>query len=195
MKWILSIFVIFITQIHTDAQANFAEIVKECEGAYSDIGDIRQRNLRSLNCLVGKKIPNLSLPLMSGGRFEMSQYEDDIVLLNFWFSKCAPCIAEMPILNKLHKKFSSKGVRFVSLSIDSKAQLEGLMSDLPKINFPIAYGAKETINHELGILYGFPMTIILDKGGIIKYIQVGGAGQSALESLYGTLSTHIQLCL
>ena len=48
-----------------------------------------------------------------------------VLLINFWATWCAPCIAEFPEFVMIDKTYRSKGVRMVSISTDEKSDLEG----------------------------------------------------------------------
>ena len=48
-----------------------------------------------------------------------------VLLINFWATWCAPCVAEFPEFVMIDKTYRSKGVRMVSISTDEKSDLEG----------------------------------------------------------------------
>lgn len=48
----------------------------------------------------------------------LRDFRGQLVLLNFWATWCAPCIAEMPALNELHEHFRDRGFQVVSISTD-----------------------------------------------------------------------------
>jgi peroxiredoxin len=48
-----------------------------------------------------------------------------VLLINFWATWCAPCVAEFPEFVMIDKHYRSKGVRTVSISTDEKSDLEG----------------------------------------------------------------------
>ncbi len=48
-----------------------------------------------------------------------------VLLLNFWATWCAPCVAEFPEFVMIDKNYRAKGVRMVSISTDEKSDLEG----------------------------------------------------------------------
>lgn len=48
---------------------------------------------------VGKKAPDFVLTDLDGEKHQLSDYEGEGVLLNFWATWCKPCEKEMPFLN------------------------------------------------------------------------------------------------
>ena len=61
-------------------------------------------------------VPNFALPLLDGpsgsatGKFlKLANLEDQVVLVNFWASWCAPCKIEFPSLIKLASKYNKGG--------------------------------------------------------------------------------------
>jgi peroxiredoxin len=47
-----------------------------------------------------------------------------VLLINFWATWCAPCIAEFPEFVMIDKNYRSKGVRMVAISTDEKSDIE-----------------------------------------------------------------------
>lgn len=70
----------------------------------------------------GQKVPDFTLTDLE--EKETNLYEiladNELVLVEFWASWCAPCIASFPKLKELHSTFNKDGFEIVSVSIDSK---------------------------------------------------------------------------
>lgn len=98
----------------------------------------------------------------------------NVILINFWFAACPPCVSEMEALNRLYRQFkNNKNFRFISFTFESPRKLVQL-----KKRFRILYPVYSISNQEcyrLNRNNGFPTTIILDRYGIIRYITYGGS--------------------
>src|SRR5262245_23129895 len=53
-----------------------------------------------------------------GTTFTIADLPGKAKVINFWATWCAPCLHEMPLLNDLSKKYASKDVTFVAVSVD-----------------------------------------------------------------------------
>ena len=51
-------------------------------------------------------------------RLTLADFRGQIVLLNFWATWCAPCIRELPSLDRLQAQLKSSGVTIIALSLD-----------------------------------------------------------------------------
>lgn len=93
------------------------------------------------------------------------------VILEFWATWCAPCIAAIPHLNKLAEKFASKDVVFVSISSEERAVVEKFLARktmrssvvLDKLVNDISVTQKA-----YGIT-GIPHTFLIDKMGTLRW--------------------------
>ena len=54
---------------------------------------------------------------INGKVVNLDEHKDEIVMLNFWATWCAPCKVEMPQLQKLKEKYGDK-LTIVSVSVD-----------------------------------------------------------------------------
>lgn len=96
-----------------------------------------------------------------------------VVLINFWFEACAPCMAEMEALNALYKQLQSKkDFVFISISWDSKEIIKRVIKKYD-LAFDV-FSASEMECQRLNFASGYPTSIILDKMGIIKNVHPGG---------------------
>ncbi|PWS27684.1 hypothetical protein DHW03_08870 [Pedobacter yonginense] len=117
--------------------------------------------------LVGKDLPNFSGQTVDKVSFKKEDLKSQIVLINFWFEKCPPCIAEMPELNKLVKKYSDKKVRFIALTYDMPNAAKRFQKRSGYL-YEIVSLTKEEIR-KLNINHGFPSNILVGKDGKILY--------------------------
>lgn len=81
---------------------------------------IRKSEKEWADCVRGKMIPGLNFTTINGKRYSNSDLRGKILVINFWFKGCAPCVAEMPSLNKLRNEFKDKNVLFIGFASDTE---------------------------------------------------------------------------
>ena len=123
-------------------------------------------------CLIGLKTPQFSIKTLDGKLINSDSLQGKVLVLNFWFTKCIPCIHEIPVLNKLVSKYSGKDIVFLSLANEDSAQLRNFLKS-QKFNFEqVPNGARVMID-TFKMFSMWPTTIIIDKQGKIQFIKVG----------------------
>lgn len=138
--------------------------------------DLEKEEERKKSELFEKWLNNASIDFTVNGLdnkvHTLSSFKNKIVVLNFWFTTCAPCIKEMPALNQLVESYkNSEDVVFLALSLD---QPEQVSSFLANHNFAYLHlPSTKKISSAYGI-YAWPTHIIIDQKGTIRFIQVGG---------------------
>ena len=100
------------------------------------------------------------------------------VLLNFWFTDCAPCRDEMPSLHKLAKRLGPKGMAVIALSVDpSWAKVRAFhANDLALGDAEPAYTLwldERKITPTRFGTFKFPETFLLDPEGKLRARFVG----------------------
>ncbi|MCZ8021293.1 MAG: TlpA disulfide reductase family protein, partial [Cytophagales bacterium] len=117
-----------------------------------------------------KELPFPIHQTLNGDNVDISSLKGKPTLINFWFTSCAPCIDEMPILNRLKDKYGDS-VNFIAITFDSK---EKVSKFLKKYNYAFNQiaGAKQYIQKDLE-MRSFPVNIFLDKNGVAQFIQNG----------------------
>lgn len=68
--------------------------------------------------MVGKPSPTLIVKKLDGQTFRLADLKGKYVYIDFWATWCAPCVAEMPKLQKLYETYHEKGFEVVGVSLD-----------------------------------------------------------------------------
>src|SRR5262245_20009578 len=71
---------------------------------------------------IGHLAPNLTLLDLRNHRVPLSSLRGKVVILNFWYATCEPCLLEMPDLEKVYRAQQGKGLVVVGLNTSDDAQ-------------------------------------------------------------------------
>ncbi|NIF07382.1 TlpA family protein disulfide reductase [Chryseobacterium sp. Tr-659] len=125
---------------------------------------------------------------MQGKSYNLKELKGKIVVINFWFTQCKPCLIEIPELNNLVDKYSEKEVVFLGITFDNKKVLQNF---LPKKTFKynIIPNAKNIIS--LYDVNSYPTHIIIDKNSNIVF-STSGLGQETVTELDYNINKLLQ---
>ncbi|MFN8277700.1 MAG: TlpA disulfide reductase family protein [Chitinophagales bacterium] len=95
-----------------------------------------------------------------------------VVVLHFWFTKCKPCIDELPDMNRLRERYKDRAdIVFIAPTFEFKEPIDEFLAEHP-FNYAILPEAYEAIKNYKVTAY--PLNIIIDFDGRIAYISAGG---------------------
>lgn len=106
-------------------------------------------------------------------------------LVNLWFTTCAPCIEEMPYLNKLKDKYKDQ-VNFVSITFNNKIEVEKFL-EKRAFNFTHIIDEKAFLKEKN--IPQYPINIFVDKNGIVKNVD---GNISMIKNEDGTVSADLE---
>ena len=111
-------------------------------------------------------------PRASGKDVSLTQYQGQVVMINFWASWCGPCRQEMPLLESIYKKYNKLGFTLLGVNVepDSKAAEDWLKAT--PVSFPILFDKDSKVS-KLYDVAGMPSTVIIDRSGKVRVLHRG----------------------
>ena len=119
----------------------------------------------------GELAPIFSLVDTSGATVSLDDFKGKTVLLNFWATWCAPCVAEMPALERLYQIYRERGFTVIAVSGDAKENASQVGEFIRKhgLTFPVLLDPEFVSVKKYGVT-GFPESFFLDETG--KFMMI-----------------------
>lgn len=132
----------------------------------------------------GSKIENFSLPDSSGKLISLTKIKSDYILLDFWFSRCGPCIKSFPELQDLYAKTGRSKFEIIGISIDQPEDKELWKNTIKKYNLSWLNinDKKATLVNKLAIV-NYPTKILLGKDKRIILVDTDNSYKSFYQEI------------
>jgi thiol-disulfide isomerase/thioredoxin len=137
-------------------------------------------------CLkTGNRVDNFALFDSDGNIWELSkQRKGRVVLVDFWFSRCGPCLGAIPHLVELQKKYGAWGLQIVGIARENGSLEERQQAVRPvraryHINYPLLLTGGSTGPCPVLTSFAvqeFPTVVLLDRSGNIVFRTKRGQG-------------------
>lgn len=167
----------------TNAQSYEAQYMK-CSEALTLNGEIDSTYFDRLKqrdvCLVGSIAPDFNAVSIDGQKIELSKLKGKVVVLNFWFTRCQPCIEEMPALNKLVRHYSGQEVAFISFAPEDITTLQEFFKKHP-FEFTAIPKADDIRRDKFKLFSVWPYSIIIDREGKISKMWFSNPGGNVFD--------------
>lgn len=133
-------------------------------------------------CMEGNQIFEYDKISYTGKKISSDDLKGKIIVINFWFMSCPPCIAELGGLNEIVDKYQDKNVAFISFTFDSKMDLAKDFFPNHEFKFEVIADQETFLIEELAHGWGFPTTFIVDQEGYIEKIFSGGSTEEEIAN-------------
>ena len=123
---------------------------------------------------------NLTLKDMNDADFKLSSLKGKVVLVNFWASWCAPCLAEIPEFIKVREAYAGKGFEILGISTDDTPEQLRDFASTHKTNYPLVQVSAE-VEEAYGPVFGLPTSILVARDGSVCKRHFGPLSREQLE--------------
>jgi peroxiredoxin len=122
--------------------------------------------------LVGKDAPDFVLKSADGKNLRLSEFRGQVVLVNFWARWAGDSREEMPALDRINTTYNRAGLVVLGVSVDEDSRRAREFADAMKVGYPILFDTGPDIGRDY-LLQRMPMTILVDRSGVVRYSSVG----------------------
>jgi thiol-disulfide isomerase/thioredoxin len=134
---------------------------------------------------VGSQAVDFTLLSLSGETNKLSELNGKPGLINFWATWCAPCLLEMPNIQKLYEKYPGQFEVLAVNAGESERTVQKFV-DAVGLTFSILLDVDGEVQQQYRIK-GYPTTYFLDKDGIIRFQHIGMLTEAQLTEYLGML--------
>ena len=146
----------------------FFSISAIAENKYAEkTKDIIRGELRKF--IFSEKTEVLPKPLILDANENMVEigYDEDILIINFWATWCAPCKKEMPSLNSLAQNMKYEDIQIITIASgrNSKEAIDGFFGDNNLVNLKKYRDPRGRIAVKYGVT-ALPTTVVINPTGL-----------------------------
>jgi peroxiredoxin len=122
--------------------------------------------------ILGKDAPDFVLKALDGRNLRLSEFRGQVVLVNFWSRWAGDSREEMPALNRINRTYERAGLVVLGISIDEDFRRAREFADAMNLSYPVMLDTGSQIGRDYQ-LEKMPVTILVDRSGVIRYAHVG----------------------
>jgi thiol-disulfide isomerase/thioredoxin len=140
-----------------------------------------EASARAVPSIRGKPVAEFALPDLEGKTVRPADFQNKVLIVNFWATWCGPCIVEIPWFIDFQKRYGPKGLQIVGIALDrgGKEDVQPFVEE-HKMTYPILLGNGEVVE-QFGGLVGLPTTFVVDRDGKYYSMYRGLASRKRLE--------------
>ena len=135
---------------------------------------------RSSPVKVGQPAPAISGTTLGGEPFDLESLRGRPVVVNFWASWCGPCRDEFPLFKAQLAEHEAEGLAIVGVMYRDEAALAQAFADEFGMSWPTVVDEGDAIATRYRVVAP-PQTYFIDRGGIVRSIQIGEVGEADFE--------------
>ena len=128
---------------------------------------IQQPNLKNL--VIHKepiKLEKINFININNETINLNEFENSLVIINFWATWCAPCIEEMPSLSRLQSNSVFNNLQIIPINVgrDNVEKSKDFYKKLNINNLEIYFDKNVELAKKF-LLRGLPTTVFINKKG------------------------------
>ena len=122
--------------------------------------------------IVGKDAPDFVLRGLDGRNLRLSEFRGQVVLVNFWTRSDGNSRQQMPALDRINITYQRAGLVVLGVSVDDDLRRSKEFATAMGVSYPILFDTGSQVGKDY-FLQKVPMTILVDRAGVVRYSAVG----------------------
>ncbi|MBU6360981.1 MAG: TlpA disulfide reductase family protein [Chloroflexota bacterium] len=130
--------------------------------------------------------PDFTLTTLEGANIKLSDYQGRRIMLNFWASWCAPCLAETPDLVSAYNNLLKQGesdILFVGIGVNDDIQNLRKFAENNRVPYLIINDPTSVVADAYGVI-AMPITVFIDEKGLIYRKFIGAVKQQQVIDVF-----------
>lgn len=121
---------------------------------------------------------------------KLTDFKGKIVLIDFFYKSCYPCMLALPALQSLHEMYNDKGLKIIGIDPYDKKEEDDIVNFLAKrgVSYTVLLGGKEVAKEYH--VSSYPTIYLIDKEGKVLFTQVG-YGEGSEEKLEEVIKQNL----
>ena len=124
------------------------------------------------NIQIGMRAPDFQFRGPDGQATSLNALRGKPVLINFWQTRCPPCVAEMPYFQQVYEEWAEKGLVVLAINVGESPSRVGSFLQSRGLPLPVLLDKKGEVALGYNIRY-FPTTLLINKSGVIEGGKIG----------------------
>jgi peroxiredoxin len=134
----------------------------------------------------GNRARDFTLNALDGTEVSLSDFDDSVVLVNFWASWCAPCRAEIPDFEEAYRAHKDDGFVVLGINVEEPNKVIEPFVDSMGMTYPVLLDERGQVMQEYRAM-GLPMSLLVGRDGVIQKRHMGTLTADQLDSYLAPL--------
>ena len=122
--------------------------------------------------IVGKPAPDFVLRGLDGRNLRLSEFRGQVVLVNFWARSDGDSRQQIPALDRISITYQRAGLVVIGVSVDEDLRRSKEFAASMGVSYAMLFDTGTEIGKDY-FLRKIPMTILVDRSGVVRYSAVG----------------------
>lgn len=122
----------------------------------------------------------------TGERVTSGDYRGDVLVVNFWYAACGPCIVEAPMLEEVFVRYQDEGVGFLGVNTYDQAATALSFARENNVTYPsvidVNDGQVKLAFAQLTPIQATPTTLVVDREGRLAARIIGQLPSASILS-------------
>jgi peroxiredoxin len=157
---------LFLGHMESDKSQGVVHLVRLTDADMKQVAEKNAKDDLVAQAMVNKPAADFNLTDLQGKQWSLKALRGKVVVLNFWYTSCPPCLEEMPQLNEITKMYSPDKVVFLALTFNDAAKVQSFLQT-HEFSYTVLPGSK-AIDQQYKVS-GWPTSLVINKKGMVTF--------------------------